>query len=69
VTVLDLVAALNVLMGKDLKARHADSRKGDVRYSLADISRTRGELGYEPNVTFEQGLAKTMAWYRGEKWE
>ena len=69
VTVLDLVAALNRLMGTDLRAKHSEPRAGDVRYSLADISRTRADLGYEPNMTFEDGLAKTLAWYRGEKWE
>jgi UDP-glucose 4-epimerase len=69
VTVLDLVAALNRLLGTSLVARHADPRAGDVRYSKADISRTRKDLGYEPNVSFEDGLAKTLAWYRGEKWE
>jgi UDP-glucose 4-epimerase len=69
VTVLDLVAALNKQMGKSLVPKHAESRAGDVRYSKADISRTRKELGYEPDVSFEAGLAKTLAWYRGERWE
>jgi UDP-glucose 4-epimerase len=69
VTVVQLVAALNKLMGKNLKPQHADPRAGDVRYSKADISRTRADLKYEPTVTFEQGLAKTLAWYRGEKWD
>jgi UDP-glucose 4-epimerase len=69
VTVLELVAALNKLMRTDLTPKHADPRAGDVRYSKADISRTRKDLGYEPTLTFEQGLAKTLAWYRGEKWD
>jgi UDP-glucose 4-epimerase len=69
VTVLDLVAALNKLMGKSLVAKHAEPRAGDVRYSKADITRTRKDLGYEPTVPFEEGLAKTLAWYRGEKWD
>jgi UDP-glucose 4-epimerase len=69
VTVLQLVEAMNKLMGKDLKAKHAEPRAGDVRYSMADIARTQKDLGYEPTVTFEQGLAKTLAWYRGEKWD
>ena len=69
VTVLQLVGALNSVMGKSLVPKHAEPRAGDVRYSLADISRTRSDLGYEPTVTFEEGLAKTLAWYRGEKWE
>jgi UDP-glucose 4-epimerase len=64
ITVLDLVAALNTLMGKDLKAILGPPRAGDVRYSLADISRTRAELGYDPDVTFEEGLRRTLEWYR-----
>lgn len=39
-------------------------RAGDVRHSLADISRARDLLGYEPVVSLEDGLADTMAWYR-----
>jgi UDP-glucose 4-epimerase len=69
VTVLELVAALNKLMRTNLTAKHADPRAGDVRYSKADISRTQKDLGYEPTVAFEHGLAKTLAWYRGEKWD
>ncbi|HVK10987.1 MAG TPA: NAD-dependent epimerase/dehydratase family protein [Gemmataceae bacterium] len=69
VTVLGLVAALNKLMGKSLKVNHGETRAGDVRYSQADISRTRADLGYSPTVSFEDGLAKTLAWYRGEKWD
>jgi UDP-glucose 4-epimerase len=56
-------------MGKNLTPKHADSRAGDVRFSLADISRTRKDLGYSPTVSFEEGLAKTLAWYRGQSWE
>lgn len=69
VTVLDLVAALNRLMGKEIVVTHAPTRAGDVRYSKADISRTRSMLGYDPQITFEQGLEKTLKWYRGQSWE
>jgi UDP-glucose 4-epimerase len=34
-----------------------------VRFSRADVRRARQELGYEPAVTFEDGLKKTVAWY------
>jgi UDP-glucose 4-epimerase len=64
ITVLDLVAALNRLLGKNLHPRHGPSRSGDVRYSRADISRACRELGYEPNVSFEEGLKRTLDWYR-----
>ncbi len=63
VTVLDLVAALNDILGTTLTATHGPSRVGDVRYSLADISRTRRDLGYDPTVTFETGLRDTVKWH------
>ena len=39
-------------------------RAGDVKHSLADISKTEKALGYKPLVNFEEGLKKTVAWYR-----
>ncbi|GJF29281.1 dTDP-glucose 4,6-dehydratase [Kitasatospora sp. NE20-6] len=50
---------------------HVEDRKGhDLRYSL-DITRIREELGYEPQVSFADGLADTIAWYRENRawWE
>jgi UDP-glucose 4-epimerase len=64
VTILDLVAALNHLLGTKLTAEHGAPRAGDVRHSCADISRTRRVLGYEPTVAFEDGLQKTLEWMR-----
>ena len=64
ISVLDLVAALNRLLGKDLTPQHSPARMGDVRFSKADIRRTRKDLDYEPNVTFEEGLKRTLEWYR-----
>ena len=39
-------------------------RAGDVKHSLADISRARQHLGYNPRVDFKEGLKRTVAWYR-----
>jgi UDP-glucose 4-epimerase len=64
ITILDLVAALNKLLGTKLVAQHGPPRAGDPKFSLADISRTKAELGYEPDVTFEEGLRRTLEWYR-----
>ncbi|MFI8822536.1 dTDP-glucose 4,6-dehydratase [Streptomyces sp. NPDC053431] len=50
---------------------HVEDRKGhDLRYSLS-IAKIQEELGYQPLVTFEQGLASTVAWYRDNRawWE
>ncbi len=63
VTVLDLVAALNDLLGRDLAPQHAPARAGDVRHSRARIEAARRELGYEPSVPFREGLRRTVAWY------
>jgi UDP-glucose 4-epimerase len=43
---------------------YTEARAGDIRDSLADISAAREAFGYEPNVSFEEGLAQTVAWYR-----
>jgi UDP-glucose 4-epimerase len=64
VTVLDLVDALNRLLGTSLAARHGPARAGDVKHSRADLSRTRRDLGYQPAVPFEEGLRRTLEWYR-----
>jgi UDP-glucose 4-epimerase len=64
ITVLDLITALNRLLGADLKPQFGEPRAGDVRFSRADISRTRRDLGYNPDVTFQDGLGRTLQWYR-----
>jgi UDP-glucose 4-epimerase len=64
ITLLDLVACLNRLLGQTIIPQHTPSRSGDVRYSLANIERTRRALGYEPSVSFEDGLERTIRWYR-----
>jgi UDP-glucose 4-epimerase len=59
-TILDLVSALNQLLGSHVQPLHAPSRAGDVRFSQADISRARRDLGYEPKVSFTEGLRRTL---------
>jgi UDP-glucose 4-epimerase len=66
-SVLDLIAALNHQLGTAITPRHAPGRAGDVRHSRADISAARRDLGYQPAVTFEHGLAQTLAGYRRQE--
>jgi dTDP-glucose 4,6-dehydratase len=58
--------------GKDWSSvdRVADRLGHDLRYSV-DISKIRAELGYAPQVPFEQGLAEVVQWYRDNRawWE
>jgi nucleoside-diphosphate-sugar epimerase len=52
------------LVSAQLSPKYAPPRAGDVKDSQADISKARRILGYQPIVTFEEGLARTVAWYR-----
>jgi UDP-glucose 4-epimerase len=62
-TLLDLLAVLRDRIGGDIEPVHVASRPGDVRQSHADISAARRDLGYEPTVSFEEGLARTVEWF------
>jgi UDP-N-acetylglucosamine/UDP-N-acetyl-alpha-D-glucosaminouronate 4-epimerase len=64
VTLLRLLAILARQIGRPAEARHAEARAGDVRHSLADVSRARKLLGYRPQVGLEAGLKDTVEWYR-----
>lgn len=64
ITVLDLVEALNKQLGTNLKATFGPPRTGDVKYSRADVSAAKKELDYRPDVSFEDGLKRTVEWYR-----
>jgi len=65
-TLLDLVAALNRILGTDLAPEHAPARAGEVRHSQADISRAGEVLGFEPATPFDEGLARTVAFFRAQ---
>lgn len=58
-TVLDLVAAVSAVGGKGLAPRHLPGRPGDIRVSIADISKARKVLGYEPLDDVRSGLERT----------
>ena len=63
-TVNEIARAIADLTGQEAKARYDPPRTGDVRHSLADLSRARDELGYEPTVDLEQGLERCLTYYR-----
>ena len=52
------------LIGSDVKPVYAEFRAGDVRDSQADISKAARLLGYKPVISFEEGLRRTVEWYR-----
>jgi UDP-glucose 4-epimerase len=61
---LDLVAAINRVLGTNLEPAFDPPRIGDVRDSLADISLAREVLGYEPLIDFDEGLRRSIDYYR-----
>jgi UDP-glucose 4-epimerase len=63
-SLLDLLRLLNELLGTDVEPRFEAPRPGDVRDSLADISRARVLLGYEPVVSFADGLRQSIEYYK-----
>ena len=64
VSILDLVAALNRLLGTHITPELAPGRTGDVRHSQAIIEQATRDLGYEVIVSFEEGLSRTLQWYK-----
>lgn len=53
--------------GKNLNLEKCPPRLGDVRHTRADISKARKLLGYNPQVDFEEGLKKTIEWFKSRK--
>jgi nucleoside-diphosphate-sugar epimerase len=62
-----LFKTIRELVRANIEPIYADPRPGDVKDSQADISKARRILGYQPTVSFEDGLAKTVTWYRASQ--
>lgn len=63
-SLLELVDLLNEMLGTDVAPKHDPPRAGDIRESLADISQARAVLNYEPQIRFEDGLRRSIDYYR-----
>ena len=61
ISLLDLVNAINEVLGTELRPEFQAPRAGDVRDSQASLDRIEAVLGYEPTVDFEEGLRRTLA--------
>jgi UDP-N-acetylglucosamine/UDP-N-acetyl-alpha-D-glucosaminouronate 4-epimerase len=66
-TLNETVDLLNQILSTKLQAEHQPERAGDIKHSLADISKAEELLGYRPDVGFEEGLKRTVAWYREQQ--
>jgi UDP-glucose 4-epimerase len=59
-TLVELVAMIGRVVGKQLVVKHEPARKGDIAESLADISLAKKDLGYAPKVPVEDGLKRLL---------
>jgi UDP-glucose 4-epimerase len=64
ITVNGMLDQINTILGKKIDPIYADIRRGDILHSQADIRRAQTRMGYKPGVTFEEGLRRTVEWYR-----
>ena len=64
ITLLEMLAALNKYLGTDVQPIFADARPGDIRESMADITLARKLLKYEPQVNFDEGIRRSIDYYR-----
>jgi nucleoside-diphosphate-sugar epimerase len=64
ISLRQLFDAVRQRVGVDVEPVFDEPRPGDVRDSQADITKARTILGYEPLVSFDEGLGRTVAWYR-----
>jgi nucleoside-diphosphate-sugar epimerase len=62
-TLMDLVSTIERITGQRAERNHVEPRRGDVRHTLADISRAGVSLGYKPIVSFAEGMERTVAYF------
>ncbi|MEC7696772.1 MAG: SDR family oxidoreductase [Planctomycetota bacterium] len=67
VTLLEMLAMLNKYLGTEVEPEFAEPRPGDILESLADISAARAAMNYEPQVSFEEGISRSIDYYRSLK--
>ena len=67
ISINTLFQAVRTLVDARVDPVYSPARAGDVRDSQADIGKARHLFGYEPHVTFEEGLKKTVEWYRASQ--
>jgi UDP-glucose 4-epimerase len=64
ITVNSMLAQINKIEGKNVAAIFAPVRSGDILHSQADVTKARSMMGYHPKTTFEEGLRRTIEWYK-----
>jgi UDP-N-acetylglucosamine/UDP-N-acetyl-alpha-D-glucosaminouronate 4-epimerase len=66
ISLKELLNTMKALVGSTVEPIYAETRAGDVRDSQADITKAKTLLGYVPTVSLQQGLERTLEWFRAE---
>jgi len=66
-SVLDIVKYVNKILGKNILPALGPIRAGDAKHTLADISKVKKLIGFKPEIGFEEGLRKTIEYFKGVK--
>ncbi|MCE1248863.1 MAG: SDR family oxidoreductase [Firmicutes bacterium] len=69
VTVNYMAKKIGEYLGKEVNPTYRETRQGDVRHSLADIEQAKAILGYKPAVGIDEGLHRTVEWYKKREYE
>ena len=64
ITLNQIIALINKVLRKEIKPTYLPTRPGDIKHSLADITKSKKLLNYQPTIEFEKGLKKTIEWYK-----
>lgn len=64
ISINDLAKSIMNITGKKIKPIYKEPRSGDIRHSLADISKAKRKLGYVPKIEIKEGLEETIAWFQ-----
>lgn len=64
-----LIEYINEITGKSVEPEFVKAREGDIKHSLADVSKAKQAFGYAPEYLVKEGLMQTIAWYRNNKLE
>lgn len=64
ISLLDVIRLIGEIVGNRIPPKHDPPRRGDIRHSLANIDKAKAILGYRGAISFEEGLRRTIAWYK-----
>lgn len=66
ISIIEIIDCINRILGTTIKPEFGPTRSGDIQHSCASLEKAKRVLGYEPQISFEDGLRETIEWYKFE---